>query len=309
MPAVATERWSDRRYARGKSATKAYDVVYAANEDEAVNANGVPGEGEKHPLDGRLFAEPPEASREGFNYYVVRVTYTLDEGGEGGTQRPDNPLDELPRIQWDIGSTGEAFDRDVDGNPIVNSAGDAFDPPPSSDYVSVFFTISRNEQTYNAPQALVFQNKVNSTALSILGMFAVEPGQLRIISIKPTHDYDSSAEFVNVAYQFEARVDGHQLRILDQGQRGIYTNADDEISIGEIFDGDGNQVSSPVLLNGGGAPLNPQFKVANTDTEGLSSASPPAGATLDPPDGDGPKFLIYKRYKAVDFRQLDIFRQ
>jgi hypothetical protein len=298
----ATERWSDRRYARGKSAAKAWDVVHAANEDEAVNAAGVPRPGEKHPLDGTMYAEPPEATREGYNYYVVRVSYGLDEGGQGGDQSETHPLNRRPRIAWDLGSTGEPFDRDIEGNPIVNSAGDAFDPPPNRDFISVFFTLSRYEQSFDGALAIQITNCVNSTRFNVMGMFYVEIGQARLVSMKPTHDYDAGAEYIEVAYQFEARFDGHQLRILDQGQRAIYTNADDEISIGEIFDGDGNQVSSPVLLNGGGAPLNDQYKVANTDTEGLSSASPPLGSELE--TTESACFLKYKRYPAVDFNLL-----
>lgn len=298
--AIATERWSDRRYQKNKSAAKAFDVIEASNEDEAVNADGIPQKGNSHPLDSNLKAEEPEASREGFNYYVVRVTYTRTAGDDG--ESTPNPLTERPKIQWDFGNSSEPIDRDIDGNAITNSAGDAFDPPNTADFGTYTVTISRNLLTFDPIEAVYYQNSCNKGTQSLLGICSIDEGQGRILYIKPTHEYTTVAQYVNVATVIEVRKDGHQIRALDQGQRGNYNDGNSGIAIGEIYDADGVQVSSPILLDGYGAPLNTTYKVAKTNTGATGPI--PTGATLE--KLNLAVFLKYKRYGLLPWGPLNL---
>ena len=180
MAILATERWIDRRFQKGQSATRAFDVTGVASQLDAGNAVGIAARA-PHPSDDRLKAEQPDVTNPGGpNIYRVVVQYTRNGASLNTTE---NPLDDPPRIRWSQGSCTEQVDVDAEGNALLNSALDPIDPPLTRDFGTLFLTVTRNESTYDVGRALAFQNKCNEDAFPIFGAGTVESGQIRVVSI------------------------------------------------------------------------------------------------------------------------------
>jgi hypothetical protein len=240
----------------------------------------------------------------------VKVHYSIPKDGEthGGPGSQDTPLEVQPRIRWEIGSTSEPIDRDIDGNPIVNSAGDPFQSTPSRDYTTIFLTYSRNEPFFSVQTALTYGNKVNSERIYIAGAGWVEEGQMRCLSIQPTSDYEAGATFVNVSYKFELRADGFKTRILDQGLRAWFTNpATSAAALEHIVTAKKQPISQPVRLDGTGRPLDTTLKVGDgVNVYSTVARTTPAGAELETATGGDAVFLKYSIYDSANFLDLNL---
>lgn len=76
----------------------------------------------------------------------ITVTYGPPADGE---PKPANPLQEAESIDYGGETWERIIDQDVDGNAIVNTAGDPFDPPLTVEDYRPTFTVTRNEPVYN----------------------------------------------------------------------------------------------------------------------------------------------------------------
>lgn len=305
MPALVTERWSDRRYQRGERAFRSFDVSGVANENEALVALGI-GVNTSHPLDSRLRARMPDINMLGPSGVMYRagVEYLIPDGGEF-EQFPDNPLDEEPVIFPEPASTNEPFDRDADGLPILNSAGDPFESDPTRDVGELLLTITRNESSYDLAKALAFMNKTNDAQFTFPNVGTVEKGQALCKHIRVVEGYKPSASYVRVVYSFGLHEDGFRTRILDQGYNGWYLLAG--LKSGKFHDNEGPR-SRPVRLDGQGAPfLSGKFWVNGTElpvayTTDLA-ARIASGLIEQTPDAF---FWRYKKFKSISFNGLDL---
>lgn len=173
----------------------------------------------------------------------------------------ENPLTKKPEILVRTQSHTVPTDVDVDGNAIVNSAGEPLLNPPFRTLNSYLITYRRNEASYNVPAGAAYENKVSSGAWN--GMQAREP---KCLSIQPTQYFTLTATYVEVEYQFEYRpVDAwgqqpHQARILDEGYKAWAILASGGARPVELYEkASKTPVRTPVLLDGFGAPLNPDY--------------------------------------------------
>ncbi len=308
----ATEIWSLRSLSPGSAATRAWHVAYATSDIDAINAVAIIGTivGARHPSDpnlairtGGITAESP-----GFSLWIVKAQYSI-----GSYDSPPDKTQERPRYQWDQGYASEPTDVDVDGNTIINTAGDPIDS--YTDFGTLFLTVTRWQTGYNVSQAVQYQNTVNNdTVQTPLSQGTLAPGQLKCLTIKPTQDYDASATIIQVAYSFEARKghvqdsdglwDGFKHRIRNEGRRGWYDDGNGP-KAGEIFDGRGLQVSTDVLLDKQGKP----YLTAAGYT--VASTTPaPAPFTIDDKlleDTGSAVFLKYRKCKSLPFSALNLF--
>jgi hypothetical protein len=174
--------------------------------------------------------------------WVVTVEY----GPYDPTQFPENPLSHPLKISWG----GSRFERvvyeDKDGNAVTNSAGDYFDPPVMADDSRPTLRITRNEQTYDPTYANTWKDTVNA---DIFWGFAVHTVKLAL----PTGDLEYNPVcgfYYVVTYEFEVNLKGWRKEILDQGMRQIVAGKKQK-----ILDDQGEDISSPALLDGNGAKL------------------------------------------------------
>jgi hypothetical protein len=206
--------------------------------------------------------------------WIVTVEYSAYDAAEF----PLNPIDHPLKISWDSNRTQVPAEEDVNGDAIVNSAGDYFfDPPVMVDDSRWVLTIVRNEPTFDPDWADTYKDAINTDPF-----FGRDPKTWKVASITsgdPIHDTDSGTKdgwYYAVKYQFEHDPDGWDLKILDKGMRKLDQSTLKTI---EVRDEKGEKISEPVLLDGSGNVL--------------------------AKDAD-PYFVIFDYYKEVAFADLQL---
>jgi hypothetical protein len=304
--AVVTKQWSSESLTPGEAAAEVYEVLGAVTARQAIDAAGVPRSGTQHPQDRLLISKKPQAQRmtpsgstTNGGYWHVRVSYVAADSEEGKENENEDPLKRLPTYDWRIGLQGEPFDRDIKGNPIVNSAREPFSTPPNFDVMTLSLLVTRNERGYDIDKAFFFHNAVNSDEWVVPGTRqTVKPGQARCLGIRPAGEFNLAQTFVSIQYEFEFRGDGFDLRIMDQGPRAAAESATGAANIIDVL---GEQVTSDVLLNGHGQPIKTGYTVAGS---AFSYIDPPKGAVIEAtPDA---VFLKYERNPRRPFAQMGL---
>jgi len=165
---------------------------------------------------------------------------------------PD-PLSQPAVISYDFVQSTEPVEQDADGNALLNSADEPFDPPPSDEVYDLVMAVEVNWGSFDALQAAQYINAINSDVF-FYGIFS--PATVRCTRFSGTPDRVANLEYYKVSLEFAARADGWKRRLLDQGYR-IKTGTDDDgnTTYQQLKDEDGNLLTQPVLLDGNGERL------------------------------------------------------
>lgn len=190
-------------------------------------------------------------AEDGLQWNVV-----AEYGAFDPTQWPENPLLKPPDIEWTFKPFEKTVDEDIDGNAVVNTAGDAFDPPLTCEDPRPVLMISRNEATFDPSLAYTYKNAVNTDVF-----FGAEPSKCKVSQISGRRQWDQYLSSIDqnggfywtVTYEFEFTPDTWQKKVLNQGLRKLNesTGQQEQITIG------GAPITSPVLLDESGQPLEP----------------------------------------------------
>lgn len=223
--------------------------------------------------------EDPE-SDDGLQWLV-----SVEYGPYDPTTWPLNPLDWPLRISWDQAKFEGVADRDINGDAVVNSAGQLFDPPATRDDSRWVLTIVRNEKTFDPKWADAYKDALNEDDFMGRG-----PGEWKIDSITsgdPIHDEDSGTKdgfYYAVTYKFAhnpavdeetGEVVGWRALILDSGYKQVDASSG---KLKPILDETGAEHKTPQLLDGNGNAL--------------------------PVDGT-PAYMKYDIYKSVKFTDFE----
>lgn len=213
-----------------------------------------------------------EASEDSENPFLWHVNVEYSSAAGDPDQGKENPLDRPPIYKWTTEEARRPAEVDLDGLPVKNSAGMAFDPPPEYDVGFRVLTITRNEAEFDPAALDEYMFKVNSEAF-----FDYDPGMARMQPIEGEESFENGVEFWKVTYIIKFRTDdnGWKLNPLDQGPcvlvGGKLVVAQDER---------GQPYNGPVLLNGIGEQL-------ATDIE-------------------DPVYLHFRVYDSADFTALNL---
>lgn len=203
--------------------------------------------------------EDAAASRE---VVIVSATY---ETGSGGNEQVENedPLQDRPSIRWGSRTVRVPVRLDIDGKPILNSAGQKFDPPAEEDLQVLVYEYSHNIATYSEANAQNYRGAINSDNFTLAGL-ALEPYQARITSINATNAERNGTRYWRESVVVEI-ADDWRLTLVDEGivkksaEDGagdpVYINDGNEIRTVPILDANGVPVVEQVLLDGQGEPL------------------------------------------------------
>jgi len=257
----------------GRSAVRVFTVqLGAATTDESVyleaSAGGIaiPRHGQGHPNDSWLRVDSVEGRARGLLLFDVSVRYARRQ--RGTDPEAQTPFDEPPEVEWSWDVSTEAIDIDAqDGEPILNTAGEPFDPPITREVADLVLTITRAEPTYDPNKAMKFKNVLNKTAF-----LGIEAGKARCFPISARKVYEGPNDiFWRVTYRFGFRSDTWNQRVLCQGFRQkTGTNAAGEATYEQILDDVGNPLSEPVNLG-----ITGQVLAANQSPLWLSFAKYP----------------------------------
>jgi hypothetical protein len=192
--------------------------------------------------------------------------------GDGETE---NPLKKDPLIRWSSSISVEPIDVDIDGNPIINSSHEGFDPPVTREFYDEVLTITRNEAWYDRVNLMPYKGAVSSDSF-----YGFDAGWAKVTDI--TAEYVTLGEFTYavVTYEIQIRYDGWKKRILDRGFR-VYSGADGDgnPAYEQVRGTDGTPLTEPVLLDGSGGKL---------------------------ADGANPVWLEFEVYRTLPFAWLEL---
>lgn len=316
MPAFPTLIWSKDQYQRGKRAAKYYLVTGVTDEDSASNAVQYQ-KGATHPLDSRLIAEQPDiAARPGLGVFEVRVEFVRLENSSPTSDSP-TPLDEPYVWKWNPGISVEPVSHDVAGFPLVNAGLRPFEPNLTREINTLFLEVERNESSFDVLKAMEYQGSINSNTFTVRTgnnqSSTVQPGQCKLTSYAPLSFYNETTAYVRCRYIFEFRdyfpnvtaaaeyKSAFQWRVLNQGTDGFYTK-DNAVVPGKILNPSGESVTSDVLLDRFGRPLNSDYTVEGETPQ--SNPNLPGGVEWDIQGST--VYLLYRRCLSKNFTGLNL---
>lgn len=156
-----------------------------------------------------------------------------------------NPILRRPEVSKSSKETMKPFTHDLDGNPVVNSAGEAFDPPIMIEDGATVITITINVARFDITTADRFRNCINSEPF-----FDFLPGEARVVAYNAVYAFENNIRYERVTWMFECKDGGFEyIRPLDQGYMERTIDGVRQILVG------GHPPSRPLLLDGAGVQL------------------------------------------------------
>jgi len=246
--------------------------------DPTDGTTTVPAAGtQDHPDDADLYSRVPQVTLVSPTYFLVTVAYAAEPYYA-------SPLEEDPEWGWDEVSTVEPVDYDADGEAVVNSRGDPFEPPLTKEYRDTLLWIERNVATFDLDTKLAYQDTVANHRF-----WGQPAGLCRMHKIKPRR-IRGEMDYWRVRYEILIRNDWiegqtaylHGTAVTQTAEHAWYRRVPDKGRM--LNDSTGNQrhpsaVGAPVLLDGTGQQL---------------------------ADGADTVWLIWPWYPAIDWGALGI---
>jgi hypothetical protein len=205
---------------------------------------------------------------------LYRVGVDFSDNGNADTF-VTNPLDRLFRPELDFEESREPLYEDGNGNPIVNAAGQAFDPPIDTPVRDAVVILRWNTSTYLAALAKSAIGSVNTDVV-----FGAQPGELKITGWQITPLEENSVKYYQNIVKITERenrvvggqtISGWAKLVLNEGRycnllAGTNITFDGTAAlVTPILDSAGEPVSDPVKLNGDGSILNSKAGATSND--------------------------------------------
>ena len=178
----------------------------------------------------------------------VTVQYGGVDPTQGGENADGNPLNKPIEVRWGSERYERVVDEDINGDPIVNSAGDPFDPPLVIDDSRPVLQITRNEATFDAGLADAYKDTINSEPWR-----GNDAKTWKVAEITGKREFHAEFGYYYVVdYEFHFRPETWTKRVLNQGMRAKSGSTRKAIATS-----DGTPISTPVPLDAAGAALAP----------------------------------------------------
>jgi len=206
-------------------------------------AAGLPQIGEPHPRDPAYVVQSRdyEAAAEPSLSWNVTCEY----GRSKNPDQDENPLNEPVKVSWRSRSRDKVLEVDLDGVPVVNSAGTLFADPVLVTRSLVVVTFVRNEPSFYGSYANDWVDHVNSATFS-----GGAPGTVKCVSIEADKQFKANQEYYEVTYEFWFDPDGWQPRPLNIGYQCVRDGG-----VKACIDADGRDAKDPQLLAADGTQL------------------------------------------------------
>lgn len=244
---------------------------------EVVNASGIPQisdayVGRNGQTDPDLRVVQIRVDREkGKSLFLVSVTYDSKWTWGGIEPQPpiQNPLDRPIVTRFDVSHFEQANFADTNLDEYKSSAGEPY-PPVTTATDELSITITRNMRDFNVAQAALLTNSINSAAFTLPTGEVVAAGLAKCARVSAEPQYEASIAFWAVQIVLLVRRAANEIPANRSATGVAFTPSPwDEIRPDEgmyqisgtdrklILDSTKQPVTSPVFLNGAGAPLAP----------------------------------------------------
>ncbi len=156
--------------------------------------------------------------------WIVTLTYGWYSATFAGGGKDQNPLEMPIEVSWSLRDHELVLDIDANGVPVLNTAGDPYDPPLVIDDPRLCMTVVRNEPTFNLSYVLQYRNAVNSDPFA-----GFNPLYCKVLNIASRSQWHQDAGwYYQTTYDFEflsPKVgdggNGYRPQVLSQGMRAI----------------------------------------------------------------------------------------
>lgn len=130
-------------------------------------------------------------------------------------QFDSNPLNDPIRVSLGFDQFTRIAREDKDGNPVGNSLGDMFDPPPEIDDSRPVYKVIRNESYINESLVADMKDSVNEGSWR-----GFQPRCVKCKSISPGDlQIRNGTEYYAVVYEFHINGDTWDFKLLNRGRR------------------------------------------------------------------------------------------
>ena len=268
MAIVSIRPSFDQTYKESKQATdftRRYIIVVDSIDDDAVFVRTgkdpttglfIPQRGDPHPSDSKIKVGDVSIVKEqgATKNFVATVLWKTPDGKETepfdtgsisgqGTGNLD--------FEWSTVTVTEPVDRDVNGKPIMNTAGEFFDPPLTKDFHDSVLSIARDQTTWNQNLVTLYLDTVNRG-----DAYGFKHGEGRLVSMNARQQDDGTWR---AQYQIQFRTGGWAKRILNAGFRELFNNGQADppglLQLRNILDSRGDPVARPWPLKENGQAL------------------------------------------------------
>lgn len=164
----------------------------------------------------------------------------------GDQEKEQNPLLRAARLYWSFGVGNKIAEKDINGDAIVNSSEEQFDPPAEMDDPVVTLRVEKNYSSFDPATAYDYVNTVNDDVF--LGATA-RKWKCNGISQNGPEEENGIVHYP-VEFEFAFNPNTWDLEVLDRGFKKIV--AGEQIN---ITDGNDQLITSPKLLDGAGGEL------------------------------------------------------
>jgi hypothetical protein len=219
-------------------------------EDIVSTATGLPAYAAAHPADATCYATS-------INYNQLSETptaWTATVGYTSERELNEDPEDDEVLVSWSSEIYQEPIFQDINGDALLNSAGDYFiDPSPTRENAHLIAKIRANVASVPT-WVLSYQNAVNNGTITIGGLIiAAGLAKMQRLDIGERQKRDSFP-FHQVSFEVHLRLEGWRFQPLDAGFRYLVGGLPVQIKIdsdGEVSSS-GDEPTTPLPLNGSG---------------------------------------------------------
>jgi len=249
MTGTLLGEWAERRTAVNNRGQRKYSRTFKIESDatsdtafDIGSVAGLPVLGDAFPDDANAYCKQISVScQAGYKYWTVQCDYDDTYDNSGST-----PANDDIQISW----SSELFQRpawkDKDGNGVLNSAGDPFNPPVMMDDHRTVCRIMKNVTTVPT-YVLTFPNVVNSSAFTIDGVTVAQRyAKISNVAVSEVKRRNGTT-YRSVTVEMQIRNTEWDFEILDAGFREV--DGTDRI---RITNTDGTDITDPALLDGAG---------------------------------------------------------
>ncbi len=244
---------------------RSYRAVYLVRTDDpndgpavAQFAEGVPRMFDAHPVTQYATVRsiaPRMVDRDPCLFEVTVVYETHRRGYRLQYQEAEDPIVRVPEIEWGtVGCTAVA-EWDINNLPIVNTAGQKYDPPIEYETNRMQLSIARFYEHYDAAEAQEYANAINTDIF-----FGAPPFTAKVKEIHARPVLESGLFLWYVSWVFHFRFEGYYKffgvweytgwikRVLSCG----FMEIDSGGNLVNSKDANGDEVAEPILLNSTG---------------------------------------------------------
>jgi hypothetical protein len=192
----------------------------------------------------------PQQQEETPDFWIVTCSYTSNPDIGKPEDVQENPLNRPAVIQRSPVQRQRIVERDVDGNLIINTAGEPFNPPVEREEHAPSFTITKNLANWPYAMELALTDAINSSPIVYVSRGISYGARLvKCNGFSGGESYENGINFWAVSVALEVNWDGWNPDKLNAGFREKYTDEFGEKYLWPITGANGESVSEPVLLD------------------------------------------------------------